>query len=182
MQFHSHREADFVSLFVKSEAAIRGYLATALPLPSDREDVFQEICLVLWSKFSTYDPSRPFTPWALGIATLKLKETWRKQRCGGTPVTPEMLDSLAGKFSHLATPAQVSAQERALRKCLEELPPSSQSIIKQRYFESQAVHAMANQLGINEMALYQTLSRLRRKLAACIHRKLGITSPVTNAM
>ncbi len=35
---------------------------------SDREDLFQETCLRLYRAVESYDPQRPFLPWALTIA------------------------------------------------------------------------------------------------------------------
>jgi RNA polymerase sigma-70 factor (ECF subfamily) len=173
MHSQSPQEDQFVALLVKSQAALRGYLASALPLPTDREDVFQDVCVVLWTKFSSYDSARPFTPWALGIATLKLKELWRSQRNRPMCVAPDLLDALSAKFATFASPGLLQAQEVALRKCLEDLPANSKTLVQQRYFDHQSVRSMAEASGFTEMALYQTLSRLRRKLADCIQRKLG---------
>lgn len=45
---------------------------------ADVEDLVQEALLAIHMKRATYDPDRPFTPWAYGLARYKLLDHWRR--------------------------------------------------------------------------------------------------------
>ena len=59
----------FLHHFIGSESALRGFIASVIFTPSDRDDILQEVALRLWQLYDRYDHSRPFTPWALGVAS-----------------------------------------------------------------------------------------------------------------
>ena len=66
------RDDLFVQLITANHDHLRRYIYTLLPHEQDAQDVMQEVCLTLSRKFSEYDRSRPFLPWACGFAYLKV--------------------------------------------------------------------------------------------------------------
>ena len=66
------RDALFVQLITANHDHLRRYIYTLLPHEQDAQDVMQEVCLTMSRKFSEYDRSRPFFPWACGFAYLKV--------------------------------------------------------------------------------------------------------------
>src|SRR6188472_4044551 len=69
----------FLSLFLRSEREIFRYVASLVPNVADAEDIVQQTALVLWEKFSAYDPLQPFTPWACRFALNKARQ-WLERR------------------------------------------------------------------------------------------------------
>lgn len=163
----------FIALFLQSEAALRGYIASILARKSDREDVFQEVAMVLWRNFDHYDSTRPFIPWALGITVRKLKEEWKKQSRRPEMMPEDIIEKMALAFGEMSeTQPLLSDREIALRACIGALPAQSQALIQQRYFEERSVEFIASKMNTNSSALSQTLCRLRRKLGECIKRRV----------
>lgn len=166
-------QAVFIELLLRCESALRGYLASVLGGSPDREDQFQEVCVVLWKKFPDYDSSRPFIPWALGIAARCLRKSLSKKARRSALLGPEELTRLAEEFAKTATPAWQHAREAALRLCLESLPPANRALIQSRYFEEETIDAISRRHRASPAAIYQTLSRIRRKLGECIQQRLN---------
>jgi RNA polymerase sigma factor (sigma-70 family) len=71
-------------------------------LPADLEDQVQEVFLVVWQRWETYDPSRPLRPWLAGIAFRvarnQTRRRWREVPDGGldpADVAPQGEEQLA---------------------------------------------------------------------------------------
>ena len=67
----------FLPHFLPIQADLRAFIGAAVRDVVTREDVFQEVAMILWKKFDLYDPVRPFGAWARGIAIRKILEDRR---------------------------------------------------------------------------------------------------------
>ncbi len=166
------RQERFLRHYLECECALRGFIASVLARPADHDDVFQEVALRLWELFDRYDAARPFTPWALGVAARCLKEETRKSSRRPLLLEQAVVEQMASAFEQLATDEDGDA-EAALAECLAALPDASATLIRERYFSRRSVEELAAGSGQTAMAVYQTLCRLRRRLAECIRRRLG---------
>ena len=161
----------FLSQFLRCEADLRALVGAVVRDVHVREDVFQEIALTLWRQFSRYDPSRPFGAWARGVAAKKLLE-----RCSGDRRLPLVLSPDA--ILELAEAADRSESRlapgfEALEHCLGKLPEKSRHLLTLRYGQSQPLAAIAAEIRATQAAVYQALSRLRRRLRECMQRYLA---------
>lgn len=164
----------FLPLFLAAQPDLRAFIGATVRDPVTREDVFQEVAMILWKKFETYDAARPFGAWARGIATRKILEDRRLRARLPEACTPETLEALSRGFAEEESESPWQERERALNFCLEVLPPRSARLIESRYHDGQPVESMAAEAGLSVDALYQTLSRLRRQLRECVQRRLGL--------
>lgn len=164
----------FLPLFLAVQPDLRAFIGAAVRDPVTREDVFQEVAMILWKKFEAYDPARPFGAWARGIAARKILEDRRLRAKLPESCTPETLEALARGFAQEEAEASWQDREGALNFCLEILPERSAHFIEARYHQGQSVEVMAREAKISVEALYQTLSRLRRQLRECVQRRLGL--------
>jgi RNA polymerase sigma-70 factor, ECF subfamily len=155
------------------EHRLRAFITGALAAADDRADFFQDVVLILWRNFDKYDATRPFLPWALGIAVRRLKEEYRRARRRPGLLEMDHLERLAHALESSAPEEGEGTEERALNECLAGLPPHSAKLIRGRYFEQRSVASLCRESGLTSTALYQTLSRLRRRLAACIRERTG---------
>ena len=160
----------FLSQFLRCEADLRALVGAVVRDVHVREDVFQEIALTLWQHFGRYDPSRPFGAWARGVAAKKLLE-----RCSGDRRLPLVLSPDA--ILELAEAADRSESRlapgfEALEHCLGKLPEKSRHLLTLRYGQSQPLAAIAAEIRATQAAVYQALSRLRRRLRECMHRRV----------
>lgn len=167
---HARRET-FLTHLAECEAILRAFIAGSLPDAEERADSFQEVVLVLWRQFDRYDAGRPFRPWALGVAVRRMKEEYRHRRRRAQCLSAENLERLAAALEQRAAP-NISDEEAALAECLNTLPPQSARLVQQRYFDGTGIDVIAAETGQNPAAVYQMLSRVRRRLAECIRRRL----------
>jgi RNA polymerase sigma-70 factor (ECF subfamily) len=161
----------FLDHFLECESALRGFIASVMARPADRDDMLQEVALRLWQLFERYDAARPFTAWALGVAARRMKEESRKAQRRPLLMDAATIEHLATAFEQLATEA-ATEEHLALEQCLHALPEASGSLIRARYFQHQSIDALSASTGQSTAAVYQTLCRLRRRLADCIRKRL----------
>src|SRR4051794_12552203 len=55
-------------LWTESQPVVAAFILSVIPDFHQAEDVLQQVAVVLVREFDRFDPSRPFLPWALGIA------------------------------------------------------------------------------------------------------------------
>ena len=84
----------FLPHFLAVQSDLRAFIGAAVRDAGTREDVFQEVAMILWKKFELYDPARPFGAWARGIATRKILEDRRLQGKLPESCTAETLEAL----------------------------------------------------------------------------------------
>ena len=165
----------FLPFFLPVQADLRAFIGAAVRDAATREDVFQEVAMILWKKFDQYDPARPFGAWARGIAIRKIMEDRRVKGKLPENCTAETLERLSAEFAASEAESPWQDREAALTQCLDTLPERSARIVRQRYHQNQAIETIATEAGLTVDALYQTLSRLRRLLRECVERRLGLT-------
>ena len=167
------RNADFLPLFMANEGQIRAFVRTLVHDPREVDDVFQAVALVLWQKFDVFDPSRPFGPWARGITANEVLAMRRgKARCP-TPFPPNVVVALLDEFEKfVSTRGTDSELSEALERCIDALPPVSQKMLQLRYGQSMQIQQVASFLGQTVAATQRALSRIHKRLAECIERRL----------
>jgi DNA-directed RNA polymerase specialized sigma24 family protein len=79
---------------------------------------------------------------------------------------------MAAAFEQLAEEESGGDEQAALAECLAALPESSALLIRGRYFSRRNIDDLAAASGQTAAAVYQSLCRLRRRLADCIRHRL----------
>ena len=131
--------------------------------------------MTLWRKFDTYDPSRPFGPWARGVAVREVLQMRRDSVRCPTPFPAEVVTGLLEAFErHIATSPDTGARMEALKRCIDALPTKSRKFIQLRYRDSRSIADIALRVGSTAAATQRALSRIRARLAECIGRRLSI--------
>lgn len=169
----SHEQ--FLPLFLPVESDLRAFIGAMVRDPVTREDVFQEVAMILWKSFERYDPARSFGAWARGVAAHKIMEDRRLRARLPECCNSETLEALSRGFAKDEAEAMWEDREKALSHCLELLPKRTATMITERYDQRRPVEAIAREAEITVPALYQIFSRVRRQLRQCVQRRLGLT-------
>lgn len=164
----------FLPLFLPVQGDLRAFIGAAVRDTATRDDIFQEVAVVLWKKFEHYDPARPFGAWARGIALRKIMEDRRLREKLPAACTAEHLEALAAGFAADEAEAAWQDREKALNRCLDQLPQRGARLLRERYHQNHSIDRIAAEEGMSLDAIYQTLSRLRRQLRDCVQRRLGL--------
>jgi RNA polymerase sigma-70 factor (ECF subfamily) len=142
---------------------------------SQVEDLFQEVSLVLWQSFATYDPSRPFGAWARGVAANKVLQNREKTRRIPLAFSPEAIRAVLEAYDR--TSPEATDDVDRLRDCLSRLPERSRRMLALRYEQSLKLGEIARRAGTTLDAAHKTLSRIRDAVQACLERKMAASPP-----
>mgnify|MGYP000260780596 CR=1 FL=1 len=165
----------FTELFVRNQAAVYRYIVTLVPNRSDADDLFQETNLTLWQKWSHYDTTRPFLPWACGIALNHIRNFWRKRHDVVCILDPDLvagLSELRFKDNEL-----LEQRQKALTQCIEKLPSRQRQLLHCYYGHSDTIKAIVSREGQRPESLYKRLERIRKFLYECVNRSLIDSEP-----
>lgn len=164
-------QEEYLKLLFGCELEIRAFIGSIVRGPHDCDDLFQEVALTLWKEFPRYDRSRPFGAWARGIASVKLLQRWDKTKRSPVVLSPEAIEAVSRAFDRVESVA--SRKSEALEKCLDQLPEKSRRLLALRYERSLEIELIADEMHASADAVYQSLSRLRTRLADCINRRIA---------
>lgn len=162
-----NREA--ARLWTLALPSVSAFVACQVRDVSLRDDVLQETAVAILDSFDRYDPSQPFTAWAIGIARNQVRLLWRKLSREKVHFDQETLDALARAFE-----SEPLADIRLdfLQQCLESLEPSSRDLCRQRYENDQKPGTLARILGQSANTISKNLQRIRDRLRQCVETKL----------
>jgi len=131
------------------------------------DDLAQEALLAGIGSFAA---GAPPLPWLLTAARnalrMHLRRVGRRREVDG-------LEALHAEWIEVADDDAGEARRRALRHCLDELPPRSRRALELRYGEDSRRSAIARELGLGDEGIKSLLTRLRSALAACVQRRIG---------
>lgn len=164
---------DFVSLLVRHQRPIYAFLTALVPNPTERDDVYQQTCLLLWERYDEYDPARPFFPWACGFARNKAFEHLRRRRREAPTLSPESLTRIA--TAREVGDATAEARRTALDACIRKLSEDQRNLLQQRYAAGLPLKDLADVLATTAAALTMRLQRIRHALLRCIEHAIATT-------
>lgn len=169
----SDEAIDLTMLWVKAEPNLRAFVAATVWDVHHAEDVLQEIASVVSANFAQYDPSRPFLPWSLGIARLKVMEYLRSQSRNRVVLSDATLLSLEFAVQSLSE-ERLAARRATLQKCVRQLKGRQKQVIELRYLKEQSIEDIASGFATSCSSIAVTLHRARAALRECVSRTLDV--------
>lgn len=165
------REA-FARSFAKNQSWLYAYLVTLLGNVSDAEEVFQEVCVVLWSEFEVFDPSTDFRRWASVVARNRVLGFRTKQSREAKRLSDVAIELLAEEAVERAD--LLEERRAALHGCLDKLSAPDRMLVARCYGDSgRSFQRVAEQLGRPVNTVYKALQRVRRALRECVDRTVN---------
>lgn len=156
----------FVQLFTRCEPSLRAFVRSLVFSWDDVDEIMQNTSLVLWRKFSDFDPDTDFMKWACVVARFEVL-SWRRDKARDRHVFDEDVVNLLAEEA-AAGAERLSNQRHALEKCLRKLPENLRRIVLAAYEPGVKLNEVAEELGKSATAFYKTLNRTRAKLQECI--------------
>ncbi|MEZ6136710.1 MAG: sigma-70 family RNA polymerase sigma factor [Pirellulaceae bacterium] len=151
-----------------AQPIVSAYVAAVVRDFRDRDDVLQEISVAVLEAFPAYDPARPFTAWAMGIARNQIGTYLRERKRNRLVFDAETVDLLAVAFEQLD-----SAQSRQLdflQDCLAKLEGRARQLCELRYQNDLKPAAIGSLLNMTPNTVAKSLQRIRDQLRQCIER------------
>ncbi len=164
------RHERFQGLYLQHEGALRSFLRTLLPVPSDATEVMQNVAIVLWRKFEDLGASSEFRRWAFGVARLEALQ-FRRMKARDRHVFDEgLLQLLASEAEQDAD--LLAAEREALSECLQKLESSQRLLITATYGDGARLDEYAKRSGRTAMSVYKAIHRIRMRLLDCVRHRV----------
>lgn len=171
-QNDEEKRALFARIFAKHDRWLYAYLMTLLGKPSYAEEVFQEVCVVLWREYEKFDPSTNFMKWASVIALNQVRKFRRNLKKRDAWLSDNALELLSDEAIDQAD--LLEGRRLALHFCLNKLSQSDRDLVQICYSdEHQSIKEAAYAAGRPLNTVYKALNRVRRALHDCIARRLS---------
>lgn len=162
---------DFARLLTKYGRSIFRYIHTFVSRHGDAEEILQRVSTVLWMKFSEYDSTRGFLPWAQGVAYYEILKYRTENARSRLIFREDVLEALADTREELSP--VLEAQMEALQECLGTIGAEGRELLKRRYCDAETVASLAAERGKTAKTFYRRLDRLRDLIANCVERRVG---------
>lgn len=149
-------------LLTELSRLLKGYVAKRFRVVDDTDEIVQEILLAIHQSRHTYDPLKPFLPWAHAIARYRLIDhlrRWSRTRSKEVDVA-DHLETLASE-EVFAPETGVSAR---LTDALKTLSPQQRETVELLKIKGLSVKEAAEKLGLSESAVKVTAHRGYKKL------------------
>lgn len=166
-----HRRDAFARLFAKHDRWLYSYLVTLLGNTAQAEEVFQEVCVILWREYETFQLGTDFVKWVAVIAHNQVRKFRRQRKQVGFQLDEVTFDLLATEAVDRVD--LFDYRRDALRRCLTKLTPADRTLVQECYQDHKVnFKATAHKLGRPENTVYKAMNRIRRVLFECINRTL----------
>lgn len=164
-------QEEFVSLYVRNEAAVFSFALTMVKHTADAEDVVQRASMTMWRRFDSFELGTNFRAWAFQITKNEALNFLAKNKRDRHVFSEKIIAMLADQAEERAD--DLDARRRALDLCVEKLPLVELEIVKGCYREGATIRSFAEQADVTANQIYKQLNRVRRNLQKCIERQLG---------
>jgi len=159
-----------------AQPIVRNYILGLLGRRGATDEVVQEVAFTCLRRLSTFDPSRDFTAWAIGVARLEVFTHRRRQVLLPLADFPELEVALSDPQELLADHNEL--RRKALLICQERLSEQHRRFIELRYGDNCSHDDIAQRLEMRVGTVKVALSRIRTLLRECVeHRLSGTGAP-----
>ncbi|MBE7467334.1 MAG: sigma-70 family RNA polymerase sigma factor [Planctomycetes bacterium] len=170
----------FLELFLRQQQDLHAFVGSIVRDWHRSEDVVQELALILWEKFESYDPQRPFGAWARGVAANLILRDLERHRRALPLLSPESIAAVQRAYDEIEA-SEPGAELEALRACVASLDEPARHMLELRYTEALGLDALAQRLSRSVAAVKKALTRLRARLQECVARKLAASGEAPGA-
>lgn len=153
---------------------LRSIAARHFQNSGDVEDAVQEALLTVHAVRHTYDPTRPFGPWLVAIASRRVVDGLRRK--GRSRAREVALDVEHETFaSPQANLAETASDGRVLRDAVERLPLAQRNAIQMLKLQEMSLKEAAAASGMSVAALKVATHRALKNLRKIFGRQGGKT-------
>lgn len=167
----------FVSLIVKHQHRVRGFLSALMTDQNHIDDVLQNTFVTVFQKLNTFSyegetPDNEFVRWTCTVAKFETMSYRRKFGNSQMQFNEQLIADLADM--QIVNAKENENQLNALSFCIEQLPEKDKQLVKKRYMQDLSVAAIASNEGVSRQSVSKWMGKIRDALAYCVRNRLGI--------
>jgi RNA polymerase sigma-70 factor, ECF subfamily len=167
------QQIQFTKLWTDAQPTIGQYVASLIRDHWAVRDILQNTSMAVLRKFSEYDPSRPFLPWALGVAKFEILGHRRDAARDRMVFDSAFLEHYTQTWAQVAP--RINDEASALRDCVSELKGRPRTIIMLRYADGQTSETIAAELKLSAANVRTILKRVREALKQCVEKRMALS-------
>jgi RNA polymerase sigma-70 factor (ECF subfamily) len=156
----------------RARTAVFAQLLAGIGSFHDAEDVLQEVAVSVAKNYGTYDRSRPFVAWALGIARNHMLMYFRRYHRSRVVFNDQLMATISQQLESISE-SVLEQRREALHSCLNRLENRQRRLIEMRYSRGFSIVQIAEALGKSAAAVKGSLHRVRKSLQRCISLQRG---------
>ena len=160
----------FTNYWIKVQETVSSFVFSSVRDRHEAEDLLQDIATTVYGKMDSYDPSKPFLPWVLGIARNKVLMYYRSKKSDLHVLSEGALIQIEN--AHAKISPEVSTRREALDNCLGKLQSRARDCLEMRYTDEVTVKEIAREMNTTPNAISMVLNRARAALKDCIERAI----------
>ncbi len=139
---------------------------------ADTEDLFQEMCIVLWRKFDQFQAGTNFRAWAKQIGRNLIMDYQKKhKRRPVTRLDDEMINLLSFRYEPIQN--EIDLRLETLKQCVDKLSFRDRNLIEKAYKRGESVKCIANETEVSVQRIYKRLGTIHGTLLRCIRTTLS---------
>ncbi len=155
-----------------AQPVVSAYVAAVVRDFRDRDDVLQSISVAVLESFASYDTTRPFVAWAMGIARNQIGTYLRERKRNRLVFDAETIDTLSIAFEQVES--EQNRKLDLLQECLSKLEGRARHLCELRYQNDLKPSSIASLLGMTPNTVAKSLQRVRDQLRQCIDRRAAL--------
>jgi RNA polymerase sigma-70 factor (ECF subfamily) len=164
-------ESAFESLYAAHAGRVKAYLTRSGFDAPDADDLVQEVFVRVFRSLGTFDGQRgSFRAWLGAIARNVARKHWSR-RPHWHLYSPELAEEVFAAADNPGAGPAAREEFRAVRACVEALPPEMANVIRLRYEDGRTTRGIAAATGMPESTVRSRLAEARAAVARCLKAK-----------
>lgn len=165
------RHDQFSELITRHQSELYGYIFAIVRNWGDADDLYQTVCLVLWSKFDSFRPNSSFFAWARQTARITVSNFLSHKKLPSY-ISEDLLEDIADSVakSHLD---ETELYLATLEHCRTKLDVADQDLLQLHYADDLGSRQIADRLQRSQSSVCNSLNRIRIWLLECIQKELA---------
>lgn len=168
---HSVKEStkQVTRLWTSAQPVVAAFVASIVIDHLDHDDVMPETALAVVNSFASYDPSRSFQGWAIGIARNQIGLYLRRRKRDRLVFSEETIATLQSTFDEKVPPKGLDF----LPECMDQLEGHARTLCDFRFQYGLKPSAIGDKVGMTANNVAKALQRIREQLRICIEGKIA---------
>lgn len=164
--------SSFQELFLAHRKAIYSFIYVHIGNTADADDLFQDVCVVLWRRFDQFQVGTNFQAWAKQICRNVIMDfRKRRRRRPVKGLDNDIMDLLLQRYGHMQD--QVEDRLETLHTCVDKLNFRDRHLVRMAYDQAKAVKVIAQEVEVSVQRIYKRLGTIHGTLLQCVRRTLN---------
>ncbi len=161
-----------IKLWTLAQPVVSAFVSSVVRDFRDRDDVLQSVAVAVFESIESYDATRPFIGWAMGVAKNQVGTYLREKYRHRMVFDQATIDALSIAFERNSTEGLRSLD--FLQDCLQKLEGRARQVCQLRYENDLKPAAIAALVGMTPNNVAKSLQRVREQLRQCIERRAAL--------